>query len=211
MHPQLRSARCRRRSRRRASIVRALAFQRAAAAIRQITRIGSGTRHRSAVSDNCTSAACSRPRAAYVCPRGCSAVDRAAAAIVRAANRPYRIETARTCAAYSRFCPPGTRHCGGHLQSTAPQSLLTVVPQAPLHVGTRSRYCCPVAGLARWALAGAAAAGVSQGQAALPVTGGSSQQVPRRRCSSTEALPAAHAQLSVEPQPSGKAEPHWPL
>jgi len=24
-------------------------------------------------------------------------------------------------------------------------------------------------------------------------------------------FPAAHAQLSVEPQPSGKAEPHWPL
>ena len=98
----------------------------------------------------------------------------------------------------------------GHLQSTEPQALLMVAPHAPLHVGNAQQVplaasqACPAAHLQ-----------VRLPQALFKVTPhcsshrGSSQQVPAMPLVfELQALPAVHAQLSVEPQPSGKAEPH---
>jgi hypothetical protein len=99
------------------------------------------------------------------------------------------------------------------VQLTEPQALLTVVPQAPSQVGSAQQVwlaasqACPAAHLQ-----------ARLPQALLKVTShcpshrGSSQQVPAMPLTfELHALPAAHAHLSVEPQPSGKAEPHWPL
>jgi hypothetical protein len=96
------------------------------------------------------------------------------------------------------------------LQSTEPQSLLTVVPHAPLHFGKAQQVplsasqACPDPHLQ-----------VRLPQSLVKVTPhcpshrGSSQQVPATPLVfELQALPAAHAHLSVEPQPSGKAEPH---
>jgi hypothetical protein len=98
----------------------------------------------------------------------------------------------------------------GHLQSTEPQSLLTVVPHAPLHFGNAQQVpvsasqACPELHLQ-----------VRLPQSLLKVTPhcpshrGSSQQVPATPLVfEVQALPEAHAHLSVEPQPSGKAVPH---
>lgn len=101
----------------------------------------------------------------------------------------------------------------GHVQLTEPQELLTVVAQAPLHVGNAQQVwltasqACPAAHLQ-----------AMLPQALLNVTlhcppqTGSAQQVPAvPAVFELHALPAAHAQLSVAPQPSGRAEPHCPL
>ena len=101
----------------------------------------------------------------------------------------------------------------GHVQSTEPQALLTVVPHAPLHVGNAqqvwlaSSQACPAAHLQ-----------ARLPQALLKVTPhcpsqrGSSQHVPATPLVfELQALPLAQEQLSVAPQPSGKAEPHWSL
>jgi hypothetical protein len=100
----------------------------------------------------------------------------------------------------------------GHVQLTEPQALLTVVPHAPLHVGSAQQVwlamsqACPAAHLQ-----------ARSPQALLKVTPhcpsqlGSSQQVPATPLVfELHALPAAHVHLSVEPQPSGRAVPHWP-
>jgi hypothetical protein len=101
----------------------------------------------------------------------------------------------------------------GHLQSTEPQSLLKVVPHAPLHFGNAQQvplvasHACPDPHLQTWLP-----------QALLKVTPhfpshrGSSQHVPATPLVfELHALPAAQAQLTTEPQPSGKAVPHCPL
>jgi hypothetical protein len=98
----------------------------------------------------------------------------------------------------------------GHLQSTEPQSLVRVVPQAPLHFGRAQQvpvsasHVCPDPHLQ-----------VRLPQSLVKVTPhcpshrGSSQQVPAMPLDfEVQALPEAHEHLSVEPQPSGKSEPH---
>jgi hypothetical protein len=98
----------------------------------------------------------------------------------------------------------------GHLQSTEPQSLLTVVPHAPLHFGSAQHVplsasqACPDPHLQ-----------VRLPQSFIKVTPhfpsqrGSSQHVPAMPLVfEVQALPEAHAHLSVEPQPSGRSVPH---
>jgi hypothetical protein len=102
----------------------------------------------------------------------------------------------------------------GHVQSTEPQSLLTVVPHAPLHVGNvqqlwlAASHVCPAAHLLQTRLPQALVRVVLQ----APLQIGSAQQVPVDPAVFVlHTLPDAHAQFSVPPQPSGKAEPHWSL
>jgi hypothetical protein len=98
----------------------------------------------------------------------------------------------------------------GQLQATEPQSLLTVVPQVPLHVGNAQHTWLAVS--QPWPDTHLQA---TLPQALLKVTLhfpsqlGSSQHVPATPAVfELHAVPAAHAQLSVAPQPSGKAAPH---
>jgi hypothetical protein len=97
-----------------------------------------------------------------------------------------------------------------HAQLTEPQALLTVVPHAPLHVGSAQQvllpasHACPAAHLQ---------ARLPQSLLTVvlhaPLQLGSEQQLPGDVPSfELHRLPAAQAQFSVAPQPSGKAEPH---
>jgi hypothetical protein len=101
-----------------------------------------------------------------------------------------------------------------HVQSTEPQSLLRVVPQAPLHVGKAQQlwfsasHTCPAAHLLQTRLPQSLVRVVLQ----TPLQLGSAQQLPiDPALFALHTLPAAQAQFRVFPQPSGKAEPHWSL
>ena len=97
---------------------------------------------------------------------------------------------------------------------TEPQSLLTVVPQVPSHVGNAQQLLLAASHV--WPAAHLLQTRLPQSLLRVvlhaPLQLGSAQQLPVDPAAFVlHTLPAMHAQFRVPPHPSGKAEPHWSL